>query len=285
MTGKRRIDQFTLEVFGERMIAEKSIKILGITIDKCLHFTEHARGVCGKAIRCYEALKKILPNTGGARATKRKVLAAAVMSIVLYGSEVWGSAMKWGVAANMTDRVTRLLAVSIASGYRTVQSDDIMVIAALPPGQLMVRARMEGWDKARLNQEWQERWERRQSWTRKLIPNLDNWVDRLHGEVGYHLTQFLTGHGENAVYLLRIGKRDSDECVDCGDRDTEGHAVFECQRWTRGRIETETEVAATLQPENIIQLMIESESKWTKIARFVITVVQTREREAWTRGQ
>ncbi|XP_062542083.1 uncharacterized protein LOC134210074 [Armigeres subalbatus] len=32
-------------------------------------------------------------------------------------------------------------------------------------------------------------------WTHRLIPNLSTWMNRKHGEVNFHLTQFLSGHG------------------------------------------------------------------------------------------
>ena len=31
-------------------------------------------------------------------------------------------------------------------------------------------------------------------WTYELIPELNEWIQRKHGELGYHFTQMLTGH-------------------------------------------------------------------------------------------
>ncbi|CAB0030729.1 unnamed protein product [Trichogramma brassicae] len=43
----------------------------------------------------------------------------------------------------------------------------------------------------------QSQWDRspKERWTHRLIPNIRLWIERKHGEVDYHLTQLLTGHG------------------------------------------------------------------------------------------
>ena len=44
---------------------------------------------------------------------------------------------------------------------------------------------------------------------------LPEWVDRLHGEVDYYLTQFLTGHGYFCPYLRRMGKMEDPSACTC----------------------------------------------------------------------
>ena len=44
---------------------------------------------------------------------------------------------------------------------------------------------------------WQDRWKKGQTGrcTHRLIPDLQAWIGRQHGEADFYLTQFLTGHG------------------------------------------------------------------------------------------
>ncbi|GBP14366.1 hypothetical protein EVAR_98823_1 [Eumeta japonica] len=41
-------------------------------------------------------------------------------------------------------------------------------------------------------------------WTHRLIPQIDFWLNRNHGEVNYYLTQMLSGHGCFRAYLHRF---------------------------------------------------------------------------------
>ena len=61
---------------------------------------------------------------------------------------------------------------------------------------------------------WQDPWirEDRGRWTEMLISNLKAWVDRQHDKVNYHLTQFLSGHGNFHAYIYRMGKVQSTAC-------------------------------------------------------------------------
>ena len=61
----------------------------------------------------------------------------------------------------------------------------------------------------RLVEKWQMRWHGEQTmrWTYHLIPELATWLNRKHGEVGFHLVQALSGHGYFNVYLRRFKKK------------------------------------------------------------------------------
>ncbi|XP_031343130.1 uncharacterized protein LOC116170768 [Photinus pyralis] len=283
MTGKRRIPELVVEVKGQRLATEARIKILGVWIDKNLSFIPHVEEVCGKATRSMVALGKIMSNIGGARASKRKVMASAAISILGYAVEVWQPALRWGTARTRLDRVLRLAAIRVASAYRTVPTQDIMVVAGIPPAEVLFNGRANGWSEARRTEEWQSRWLTRVSWTKTLIPDLTEWKDRSHGEVDYHLTQLLTGHGENGVFLAKIGKRVDERCRDCGQRDHQGHAAFECQRWAAERAVMETEVGVRLGPHNLISTMLRDEASWGAIARYWRVVCSARERDSWSR--
>lgn len=58
------------------------------------------------------------------------------------------------------------------------------------------------------------------------------WVEWTHGKSDYHLTQALTGHGNFAVYLEKIKKKETKTCNYCNKADDDAcHTLFECEQW------------------------------------------------------
>ena len=181
--------------------------------------------------------------------------------------------------------------ILVSQAYRTTSTAALCVVAGYPPIDLMVegraRAHREGKEaKKRIEEEilatWQERWDTNVStaqWTKTLIPDIRPWLTRGHGEVEYFLTQLLTGHGSFRSYLSRIGKADSENCHYCQDPDNPGHAVFECERWSSSRRETEAAVGEELTPANIIGKMLDRETNWTVIHQFVKRTLARKETE------
>ncbi|CAB0036111.1 unnamed protein product [Trichogramma brassicae] len=49
-------------------------------------------------------------------------------------------------------------------------------------------------------------------WTHRLIPNIRVWIERRHGELNYHLTQLLTGHGFFKHHSRRYDYNQSAQC-------------------------------------------------------------------------
>ncbi|CAB0042907.1 unnamed protein product [Trichogramma brassicae] len=64
---------------------------------------------------------------------------------------------------------------------------------------------------------WQSRWDRSQKgrWTHRLIPNISLGIERRHGEVDYHLTQLLTGHGYFKHHSQCYDQNASANCPAC----------------------------------------------------------------------
>jgi hypothetical protein len=67
--------------------------------------------------------------------------------------------------------------------------------------------------------------ESRGRWTFRL-PDIRPWVERQHGEVGYFLTQFLSGHGYFTAYLHRMGKVASSDCLYCPGTADQAEHIF-----------------------------------------------------------
>ncbi|KAI5720733.1 hypothetical protein M8J77_011081 [Diaphorina citri] len=124
---------------------------------------------------------------------------------------------------------------------------------------------------------WEERWRRSEkgAWTRKLIKDVRKWINRGHGELNYHMTQALSGHGCFGEYLHRFKKRSNPQCQSCGEPvDSVEHALFKCERFRKEREEIQMDVRV----ENMIELMIESEEAWKKIEKYITTVMREKER-------
>ncbi|GJQ65029.1 hypothetical protein Trydic_g7185 [Trypoxylus dichotomus] len=131
-----------------------------------------------------------------------------------------------------------------------MQSEALFVLARTPSIDLLRQKRSEteqGNDSSRENihnimlDRWQNRWSSdtgRVAWTKILIWDLWQWVDRKHGEVSYFLTQFLTGHGSCQACLRRFGISETDECNYYNGIDTVQH-TFECPTWAPERQQTE----------------------------------------------
>ena len=116
-----------------------------------------------------------------------------------------------------------------------------MVLASVPPIDLVAEKRQETFQlrkeltcsdmreiarakeaickdgRRRLVEKWEMGWhgEHTGRWTYCLIMELATWLNRKHGEVGFYLTQALSGHGCFNAYLRRFEKRDEEMCCYC----------------------------------------------------------------------
>ncbi|KAJ3661606.1 hypothetical protein Zmor_005996 [Zophobas morio] len=187
---------------------------------------------------------------------------------------------------------------SMDTAYRSIDS----VLAGVPPLDLLAEERLQEWKRRKnervkesssgpsvackrearkdLMQAWCERWRQTEkaAWTRRLIPNLTEWVGRGHGDVNHYTAQVLTGHGSFGAYLKRIGKIECSDCWYCeeGVEEDVEHAIFDCHRWTRVREECEVELGMRVNVDNMVEKMLESEEGWKVIERMLVTVMKAK---------
>ena len=91
----RRSFQYPRIVLGEHEVEWKtSIKYLGVQLDGRLSFGEHLQIATAKAIQCGASLTRFMPNIGGPREAKRKLVASVVLSKLLYAAPVWANVLK-----------------------------------------------------------------------------------------------------------------------------------------------------------------------------------------------
>ena len=145
-------------------------------------------------------LARLMPNIGGPRQRRRKLLASVVTSIFTYGIAIWGEALKIEKYRGKMAAVNWFNALRVSSVFRTVSDDAVCIITDLMPMEILAVERMQLYEQ-RSNilgeqeelmkimrqdslQRWQKKWDASEKgrWTHRLIPQVDNWVNRKNGE-------------------------------------------------------------------------------------------------------
>ncbi|KAJ8951525.1 hypothetical protein NQ314_007667 [Rhamnusium bicolor] len=219
LTGRKSIRAMTVHVIGKDVTACDNIKYLGVQIDRNLSWICHIDAAATKAERTAMALCKIMPRTGGPKTSTRRLLNSVVTSTLLYAAPAWVDGLRTAVNRNRLLKIQRQMLLRVCCAYRTVGTNALQVIASVPPIDLLAneRAYNYGSDNATriynrrcLMDSWQARWNNATDghWTRQLIPVVAIWCKRNHGELNYHLTQFLSGHG--SLSLPQENRKETD---------------------------------------------------------------------------
>lgn len=140
------------------------------------------------------------------------------------------------------------------------------------------RSRAEAEERRKSLQDWQQLWDAspKGRWTHRLIPEVSRWVNRNHGEVNYHLTQLLSGHGCFRTYLYKYNYEISPECPACNNGAIEDaeHVFFACPRFAKYRRALENDLAMGISPENLVRVMLTSEAAWHATCNFATKVLK-----------
>ena len=187
----------------------------------------------------------------------------------------------------------RRIAFLICRGYRTISSPALMVLARFIPWKFTCQERTEifknrlGKTEARLRTMtlWQKEWDyphdHRALWTKSLIKNIEPWFDRSHGELTYHLTQCLSGHGCFGEYLFRMRKVSSPNCQLCDEccTDSVDHTLGSCPYFKVERDTLNSILSRPFQTVAMCTIMLEDPSSWNLIQNFVSKVMRKKERQ------
>jgi hypothetical protein len=297
LTRKRNVAEPDIFVGSTRVTYQRTIRYLGVYIDDKLNFRSHAEIVANKARRTVAALGKLMPNLGGPKQKRRKLLCSVVNSILLYGAPVWARSMGINRTRQKLASPQRSIAIRAIAAYSTVSGAACLITAGIPPIDLLALERettyrgkpgpgtrepaavCEARKKAarlELLAAWQRRWDEGETgrWTHRLIPAVSPWTEREHGETQHHLVQLLTGHGCFGSYLFRIGKEASPGCHHCeADLDDAEHTLFRCPAWEEPRRTLEGSLGQPISVGNLVNLMLEGESNWRAVCHFASTVM------------
>jgi len=289
ITKKRVRNEITAQCGDHSIQSSPSLRYLGVQIDKKMNFLEHADLASKRAAVAARQLGFLMPNLRGPRQKCRRLLSSVVTSRLLYAAPIWAPTMGrkgWSKLAG----VHRRSQLRVACCYSTVSHEAAAVVSGIPPIKLLAKQRQalrNGENKegtsAALMADWQNKWNDSGNgrWTHRLIGDISAWYSRDFGEVTFHLTQVLTGHGCFGYYLHRFHLLEADACAQCGTSpDNAEHAFFKCDAWENWRREACAEIGIEeLRPENMVKMMLRSKTNWTRISKLASRIMSTREQE------
>jgi hypothetical protein len=273
---------------GFEVPLSKSMRYLGIQLDGGLRFGEHIELAAAKASGAALQLGRLMPNVGGPKSSRRKLLHGVVHSTLLYGAPIWARSLEKEHHRKKMAAVQRRSALRVISGYRTISEEAALVLASSPPIDLLALERQAVYEKGKGPQhriktmtEWQSRWSSATAgrWTNRLIGDLGPWCSRKHGDLNFRLTQLLSGHGCFGSFLHRIGKEATEACWHCdSDKDDAEHTLLLCPAWAAQRESLMTTVGANrLDVDMVVPSMLQNEETWQAWGAFASGVLGTKE--------
>jgi len=234
-----------------------------------------------------------MPNISAATAKKRRLLGNVVHSLLLFGAPIWANHMSPTGMSKMAS-VQRKTALRVSSAYCTVSADAALVVASMPPIDVLAKERLfmhsnknvpDARSKARDEtiRLWQTRWDNSSKgrWTHRLIPSISLWL------VGGMVTSTFTSRNSLPdtaasfpVYLHRFGKLDSPVCWFCEQADDDAyHTTFACDAWESRRSAVNAQCGTIVTPDNIIEIMLHNQQNWEIVSAFIHEVMKKKEAE------
>lgn len=289
LTKKRKMQRIHFFLQGTEVDISPAIKYLGIWLDTKLSFAKHVNETINKAQRTTTALLGLMPNIGGPRSSKRRILASVVHSQLLYASPAWHSVIGNKKLLQRLARVQKTLSIRICSAYKTISAEAVGVIAGIPPIEFLIQERKERYSgdsrlvaRNHLMARWKEKWDsgRYGRWTHSLIPDIERWVDRPYGENDYFLTQALSGHGCFRKYLFDRGKVDSSNCTYCHQEDDANHTLFYCKRWNCIRQDFTSKTGEPFTMVNMMEYLLRDKESWITAHTAIGKIIKTKELES-----
>ncbi|KAL4149949.1 hypothetical protein QTP88_003800 [Uroleucon formosanum] len=254
---------------GHPLELKQQMKYLGMVVDRRLSFKEHIAEAAAKARRTANQLARLMPNVGGPKQLPNVV------------------------ELNKVQRTSLLRSIC---AYGTISETAANILAAVPPADLLARERSLVFHEKRAGEAtglpprartfaaWRARIAKSLTgrWTKRLVGDIEAWCNRKHGELDFHLTQVLSGHGCFGVYLQKIGKEESGKFHHCqGIADSAEHTLMECQAWEEDRGRLRCAIGEDVTVENLVPAMLRSPDVWhaaKDFARAVMVVKEEAER-------
>lgn len=291
ITGRKVRETITLTVGRNSITSQPYIRYLGILIDARLTFKDHISFATDKAAAISSALSRLMPNIGGPKQSRRLLLTTVMSSILLYGAPVWTESLDVQLYRKKMAAVYRRAALRVTCAFRTVSDDAILVIAKMPPIDILsserhrlyhnktneAKTKIRKQERNKSMVQWQKRWDRstKGRWTHCIIPNIEEWHNSCNGEVNYYLTQLISGHGCFRSYLYKYKWEDSPECPRCqGVTENAEHVTFQCPRFDDARGRLQATVGQVLTPHELGKCMLASVEGWKAVTAFATSIMK-----------
>ncbi|XP_070854615.1 uncharacterized protein [Drosophila suzukii] len=224
-----------LLISSRKAVESAQIGYLGVMLDTRLLYREHLEYVNRKASETTGSLCRILLNTRGPKQDRRMLLVTVVKSQLLCAALVWAEATA----------VSQVLLCELVREAKEIR-------AALADDQTNHRAKTEVKRSARMKSvdNWQAAWDNSSKgrWTHQLIPSIELWLNRKHGQ--------------------RFGH-------DCGSGIVEDaqHVLFECGRFGYDRQTLMETTGARVRLETFVPIMLLNEVNWEATAAYAASVL------------
>ncbi|KAE9534048.1 hypothetical protein AGLY_008784 [Aphis glycines] len=295
-TNKYKYTLPKLTINGVPITFTNDMLYLGMVVDRRLSFREHVQRAANKTAGIVTRLSRIMPNLGGPKECRRRLLVAVAHSVLLYGAPTWAHSLEWSkINANILNGAQRRALLRGICAYRTVSMTATNVLSAVPPADLIAREREmafiarraavprtgnEVTPRAIILNVWARRLVECEDgvWTRRLIPNVVPWCNRRHGQLEFHMTQIMSGHGCFGVYLHKIGKETTKRCHHCGSpEDDAAHTLFVCPAWELDRLMMTNALDVRLHADNFSEVVLSNPAHWEAVATFCRKVMKAKE--------
>lgn len=136
LTTKRGYEILTFMVDGVIIEPKESVQYLGVSLCRKLRFRHHIQSAVVKANKTVDALGRRLPNVGGAKQNKRKLLATVVNNQLLYAAPIWAGALTLANNVEALEGPQRKIALRCIMAYRTVSTAAALVVSGMIPAHL-----------------------------------------------------------------------------------------------------------------------------------------------------
>jgi len=129
LTNKRAYRKPNFRLQGTLLELSDHERYLGMELSSTLGYKTHLSLASGKAEKTATALSRIMPNVGGPKPSRRKLLATVVENQLLYAAPIWSGSLVFQNHRQLILAPQRRMAIRVASAYRTVPTDAILVVA------------------------------------------------------------------------------------------------------------------------------------------------------------
>ncbi|GFU14791.1 retrovirus-related Pol polyprotein from type-1 retrotransposable element R1 [Trichonephila clavipes] len=127
-------DAFQLYLDGTPLTMVKQMKYLGVLLDTKFSWKQHLSYISEKCDKLQRGLNRIARNTFGINFNVHSLIyKQEIEPFILYGSRVWGEALKRKMNSKYLRRIQRRILLRVIWGYRTISYDSVYAISGFPP--------------------------------------------------------------------------------------------------------------------------------------------------------